>query len=247
MATKALTDALSRLLEHYVSLINSGDVGNWDPEKEDEVIAARAALNAASGAEPAVEAAKLTDADIDRLLSGTDLFGLSAMQQRSVVARAIEREVIARAELAFAGVRFRVPRAASSPQAEPVSSASAELGAQGLAKEAIDALVPWGNVREGFYNCAGYTRADLHRAIRTVVAALNAAPPTQPAQVAASSAAPLATDAGVAWIDSAMISVAEAMQAAREGRIAECAMHAREVRSVLEQHEALDCCRLQPR
>lgn len=58
----------------------------------------------------------------------------------------------------------------------------AERGAVGLTKEAIDALVPWGNVREGFYNFAGYTRADLHRAIRTVVAALTQLP-----------AAPLAT------------------------------------------------------
>jgi len=36
--------ALSALLEMYVQLANSGDCGNWNPEEEDEVIAARAAL-----------------------------------------------------------------------------------------------------------------------------------------------------------------------------------------------------------
>jgi len=36
--------ALHGLLEKYVSLINSGDAGSWNPEEESEVIAARAAL-----------------------------------------------------------------------------------------------------------------------------------------------------------------------------------------------------------
>jgi len=37
-------DALERLLGRYVSMVNSGDCGNWDPETEEEVIEARAAL-----------------------------------------------------------------------------------------------------------------------------------------------------------------------------------------------------------
>jgi hypothetical protein len=41
--------ALVDLLELYVSLVNSGDCGNWDPEKEPEVIAARAAIAKAEG------------------------------------------------------------------------------------------------------------------------------------------------------------------------------------------------------
>jgi hypothetical protein len=36
--------ALSGLLKRYTSLVNSGDCGNWNPEEEPEVIAARAAL-----------------------------------------------------------------------------------------------------------------------------------------------------------------------------------------------------------
>ena len=36
--------ALSDLLEMYVDMVNSGDCGNWDTEKEKEVIAARKAL-----------------------------------------------------------------------------------------------------------------------------------------------------------------------------------------------------------
>lgn len=37
--------SLSELLEHYCGLINSGDAGNWDPEEEQVVIDARAALS----------------------------------------------------------------------------------------------------------------------------------------------------------------------------------------------------------
>lgn len=43
-----LREALEGLLNHYVELVLSGDAGFWDPEKEDEVIAARAALKEAS-------------------------------------------------------------------------------------------------------------------------------------------------------------------------------------------------------
>lgn len=48
MATESnkqkLRTALENLLEHYVSLAHSGDCGFWDPEKEEQVIAAREAL-----------------------------------------------------------------------------------------------------------------------------------------------------------------------------------------------------------
>lgn len=47
--TGDLCKALDGLLERYVELINSGDAGFWDPEKEKEVIAARAALAKARG------------------------------------------------------------------------------------------------------------------------------------------------------------------------------------------------------
>ncbi len=42
-----LVDALAQMTEHYVSLINSGDAGNWNPEEEPEVIKAREALKKA--------------------------------------------------------------------------------------------------------------------------------------------------------------------------------------------------------
>ena len=38
--------ALEALLQHYVCLVNCGDCGNWNPEEEPVVIAARAALAA---------------------------------------------------------------------------------------------------------------------------------------------------------------------------------------------------------
>jgi len=41
---RELVDALAGLLKLYVDLGNSGDAGNWNPEEEPEVIAARAVL-----------------------------------------------------------------------------------------------------------------------------------------------------------------------------------------------------------
>lgn len=43
-AIEALEGALAELTEHYIVLANSGDAGNWDPEKEASVIRARHAL-----------------------------------------------------------------------------------------------------------------------------------------------------------------------------------------------------------
>lgn len=40
-----LAEALKALLKHYVSLVNSGDAGHWDPETEEVVMQARAALS----------------------------------------------------------------------------------------------------------------------------------------------------------------------------------------------------------
>jgi len=51
----ALKDALSGILKRYVELAGSGDCGFWDPEEEQEVIAARAALSAASASETGKE------------------------------------------------------------------------------------------------------------------------------------------------------------------------------------------------
>ena len=39
-----LLKALQGFLDMYVPMINSGDCGNWNPEKEPQVIAARAAI-----------------------------------------------------------------------------------------------------------------------------------------------------------------------------------------------------------
>lgn len=44
-----LLTALRAILKKYVDLANSGDAGNWDPELEEEVIAARAAIAKAMG------------------------------------------------------------------------------------------------------------------------------------------------------------------------------------------------------
>jgi hypothetical protein len=41
---KELREALTGMLDHYVSLVNSGDAGNWDAEIEPQVITARTAL-----------------------------------------------------------------------------------------------------------------------------------------------------------------------------------------------------------
>jgi len=47
----ALVQALTQLLERYTQLVNCGDCGFWDPETEPDVIAARAALQSATGQE----------------------------------------------------------------------------------------------------------------------------------------------------------------------------------------------------
>jgi hypothetical protein len=47
-----LEAALAALLDRYVGLVNCGDCGFWDPEKEPEVIAARAALTALTPSPP---------------------------------------------------------------------------------------------------------------------------------------------------------------------------------------------------
>lgn len=46
-----LKAALDGLLSRYVTLVESGDAGNWDAEKEPQVIAARAAIAKAKGAQ----------------------------------------------------------------------------------------------------------------------------------------------------------------------------------------------------
>jgi hypothetical protein len=46
-ASPELYEALQGMLDHYTTLINSGDAGNWDPEEEPQVIAAREALTKA--------------------------------------------------------------------------------------------------------------------------------------------------------------------------------------------------------
>lgn len=51
-ANPDLLEALQNLLGKYVALINSGDAGNWDPEEEKEVIAARTAIAKAKGLKP---------------------------------------------------------------------------------------------------------------------------------------------------------------------------------------------------
>jgi hypothetical protein len=48
-AAPELYEALEKTLETYVALANSGDAGFWEPEQEDHVIKARAALRKARG------------------------------------------------------------------------------------------------------------------------------------------------------------------------------------------------------
>jgi len=43
-AAPELRDALQRFLDMYISCVNSGDWGDWDPETDSEVIQARRAL-----------------------------------------------------------------------------------------------------------------------------------------------------------------------------------------------------------
>ncbi len=49
VAAPELLEALQGLLDHYVALVNCGDCGNWDPNEEAPVIAARAAIAKAEG------------------------------------------------------------------------------------------------------------------------------------------------------------------------------------------------------
>jgi hypothetical protein len=44
-----LRNALQRMVDRYVSLVNSGDCGFWNPEDESDVIAARNALAQSRG------------------------------------------------------------------------------------------------------------------------------------------------------------------------------------------------------
>ncbi len=46
-----LVEALVGLTDHYTQLVNCGDCGNWDPETEPQVIAARTAIAKALGDE----------------------------------------------------------------------------------------------------------------------------------------------------------------------------------------------------
>jgi hypothetical protein len=48
-AAPAMHQALAKLLDRYVGLVECGDCGNWDAEKEAEVIEARAALALSRG------------------------------------------------------------------------------------------------------------------------------------------------------------------------------------------------------
>lgn len=49
-AAPELLEALTEMLERYVSLVNSGDAGKWNPEDEPQVQQARAAIRKATGA-----------------------------------------------------------------------------------------------------------------------------------------------------------------------------------------------------
>lgn len=48
-AAPDLLDALKTFVTEYVALVESGDAGHWDAEKETKVIAARAAIAKAEG------------------------------------------------------------------------------------------------------------------------------------------------------------------------------------------------------
>ena len=54
-AAPELLEALNAMLDRYTDLVNCGDCGNWDPETEEPVIAARAAIAKAVPPLPAVE------------------------------------------------------------------------------------------------------------------------------------------------------------------------------------------------
>lgn len=51
LAAPEVFSALEGLLNRYIELVASGDAGNWDAETEDVVIAARAAIAKATGAD----------------------------------------------------------------------------------------------------------------------------------------------------------------------------------------------------
>lgn len=48
-AAAELLAALTAMTDKYVGLVNSGDAGNWDPEKDAEVVSARSAILKAQG------------------------------------------------------------------------------------------------------------------------------------------------------------------------------------------------------
>ncbi len=60
-AAPDMYDALQAFLETYVALVNSGDAGFWNPEKDEFVIRARAALAKADGTLTAPNEAKSGD------------------------------------------------------------------------------------------------------------------------------------------------------------------------------------------
>lgn len=48
-AAPDLLEALEKFVKEYTEMVNSGDCGFWDPENEDKVKAARAAIAKAKG------------------------------------------------------------------------------------------------------------------------------------------------------------------------------------------------------
>ena len=48
-AAPDIHEALEGMIDMYTALINSGDCGNWDPEEDKEVIAARKSITKARG------------------------------------------------------------------------------------------------------------------------------------------------------------------------------------------------------
>ena len=48
-AAPDMYEALEGMIDMYTALINSGDCGNWDPEEDKEVIAARKSITKARG------------------------------------------------------------------------------------------------------------------------------------------------------------------------------------------------------
>ena len=69
-----LREVLQALLKRYVELVNSGDAGNWDPEAELEVIAARQALALPTDA-PKVESERESIAKYFDQYPGREFFG----------------------------------------------------------------------------------------------------------------------------------------------------------------------------